>query len=186
MNIENFSSYYYKNNEVRYIKDDKLVTPYTTKASKHRYKLRDNAGNWKNIAVSSLKALAGDKLELPADAVPVYNSSNDYFICRDSTIYSFNANKQGTVLKPQIGTNGYYYVNITYNQEVKSVNLHKLVAETFIMKDYTSAGLVCMHKDNDKTNCHVDNLCIGTYSQNNKDAYADGLNPGNGLKKQED
>lgn len=186
MNIENFSSYYYKNDEVRYIKNGKLVTPYTTKTGNNRYKLRDNTGNWKSIAVSSIKALAGDKLTLPSDALPIHNSSNDYFICRDGTIYSFNANKQGIILKHQIGTSGYLYVDLNYKGVIKSVDIHKLVAETFIMKDYTSYGLVCMHKDNNKLNCHVDNLCIGTYSQNNKDAYIDGLNPGNGLKKQED
>jgi len=53
------------------------------------------------------------------------------------------------------------------------------MAETFIMNRYSSYGLCCMHKDNNKRNCHISNLSLGTYSKNNKDAYRDKLNQGN-------
>ena len=183
--IKNFSSYYYKNGEVRYIKNDKLVKPFKAKKGTSitlRYKLQDDNGNWKGIAASTIEALAGQALQLPSDATAIIGTT-DYFIDKSGTIYSFASDARGTILTPTIGSNGYLSVSIYYDGVRKTVDIHKLVAETFIMENYVTKGFVCMHKDNDKTNCHIDNLCIGTYSQNNKDAYRDGLNPGNGFKK---
>jgi hypothetical protein len=51
------------------------------------------------------------------------------------------------------------------------------------MENYPDHGLCCLHLNNDKQDNRLINLAVGTYSQNNKQAYADGLNPGNGLKK---
>ena len=84
---------------------------------------------------------------------------------------------------PGIGTNGYPYVKIQYDGIGRKVDVHKLVAEAFMMKDYSKYGICCMHRDDDKMNPHVDNLELGSYSQNNKDSYGRGRNPGNGLKK---
>lgn len=121
-------------------------------------------------------------MQLPPDATPIAGTTK-YFIDKCGIVYSFATDARGIILTPVIGTNGYLSVSIYYEGNRKTVDIHKLVAETFIMENYAAKGLVCMHKDNNKTNCHIDNLCIGTYSQNNKDAYSDGLNPGNGLKK---
>lgn len=187
--IKNFSQYYYKNNEVRYIKNDKLVKPFIAKKKNSttlRYKLKNDEEVWIGIAATTVEALAGNTLQLPSDALPIYNSNGQYFIDKAGTVYSFASDKRGIILQHQTGTSGYLYVNVFYEGTVKSVNIHKMVVETFILPNYTSKGLVCMHRDNNKTNCHIDNLCLGTYSQNNKDAYKDGLNPGNGLKKLSD
>lgn len=41
-------------------------------------------------------------------------------------------NYKGRILKPNIGTNGYYYVNISVAGKHKTCYIHKLVAETFL------------------------------------------------------
>jgi len=76
--------------------------------------------------------------------------------------------KQGIILKPRVGTNGYMQLSINYKGKLRTCSVHKLVAETFLMNDYIQKKLCCMHKDNNKLNCHLDNLVIGTYSTNNK------------------
>ena len=42
--------------------------------------------------------------------------------------------------------------------------------------------LCCMHLDDNKHNNDLDNLKVGTYSENNKAAYSTVANLGNGLK----
>ena len=103
-----------------------------------------------------------------------------YFISLTGTVYSFNPvlNPNGAILTHSIGSTGYIRVNIRGNTQ----DVHMLMARTFLDKDYVAKGLCCMHLDNDKTNPELTNLKLGTYSENNKAAYADGLNLGNGLK----
>jgi hypothetical protein len=61
----------------------------------------------------------------------------------------------------------------------RSFDIQKLMAITFLDPDYSNKGLCVMHKDDDKTNNVLTNLKIGTYSENNKSAYDNGLNNGN-------
>lgn len=65
---------------------------------------------------------------------------------------------------------GYKYV--TWRN--KNIAVHRLVAEQFV-SGKTNENWVVMHKDNNPSNNDPENLSWGTYSQNNYDAYKDGL-----------
>jgi len=69
--------------------------------------------------------------------------------------------------------NGYLYCGITYDERQKQRRVHILVAEAFIPNPNNYP--IVMHKDNNKTNCVVDNLEWGTVQKNTQDAFDDGL-----------
>lgn len=181
MVIPEFTNYRYVDGEVVDRKTNKV------KALRKRgdYKLKDDTGKWRAVSVVKIKALCGDILELPKDAVEIKSAAKGYYIDKKGTVYSFSkSNPAGAVLKGSIGSGGYLRVKIvSVCGTSKDVDVHSLVARAFIDENYIEKGLVCLHSDNDKLNPRLDNLSVGTYSQNNKDAYTDGLNPGNGLKK---
>jgi hypothetical protein len=180
MQIAGFSNYFLKENVVMNKKTNKIVTETITKKGERRLKLFDDIKGWRSVTLSEILSNAGLKLSIPDTAKPVFNSNNEYFIDITGEVYSFtNQSHQGKILKSKVGTNGYLYVKVIYKGKLKTCSVHKLVAETFLMNDYIKTKLCCMHKDNNKLNCHLDNLVIGTYSTNNKDAYRDNLNTGN-------
>ena len=59
------------------------------------------------------------------------------------------------LLKPMIHTKGYFLVWLC-NKQNKLYSIHRLVAEAFIPNPYNLPQV--NHKDEDKTNNHVDNL----------------------------
>lgn len=78
--------------------------------------------------------------------------------------------KKNTINK----ANGYLYCGITMaNGKQKQFRVHVLVAKAFISNP-NNYPCVC-HKDDNKQNCHKDNLEWGTVSKNTKDAYLRGL-----------
>ena len=149
-----------------------------------KYRIKNSDGMWCRVSEKTLLAAAGRTLKIPKDAKQIPNTSS-YWIDESSNIYSFSAqNLQGIILKPIVSTDGYMHVSIvTSDNCTKNYSVHTLMVQTFIMEDYISKGLCCMHLDNNKHNNNLSNLAVGTYSENNKAAYRDGLNPGNGLKK---
>ncbi len=111
-------------------------------------------------------------MKVPSTARQVMRATGKYYIDTDGTVYAFPiSHPQGIKSKFRLSTAGYVSTTI----DGKSVDVHVLMAETFIMQDYIKKGLCCLHRDNDKTNCNISNLNIGTYSQNNKDAVTDKL-----------
>lgn len=182
--IPGYSSYYFDNNLILI---NKKTTKPVTLFLKNKCKVKNDNGEFKNISKNTLLSLAGLSLKLPKTAKKIPKTEN-YFIDIDGTVYSYNhVYPAGIVIKPKVSTNGYLQVNININVNSvivrKTVDVHKIVAQTFLMEDYIEKGLCCLHLDNNKTNCNLTNLAVGTYSENNKQAYADGINPGNGLKK---
>ena len=57
---------------------------------------------------------------------------------------------------------GYFAVTI----DKKQLYVHRIIAHLFLGYDIGDSESVIMHLDHDKTNCHVDNLRIGTHAQN--------------------
>ena len=83
------------------------------------------------------------------------------------------------VLKPIVKMYGEYkdhprlLVNLYYDTGLyKTKQVSRLVAQSFI--DGYSDDLLVLHNDNDTYNNNANNLRIGTYSDNNKQAWDDG------------
>lgn len=77
------------------------------------------------------------------------------------------------ILKCGYKITGYLFVNLYKDKHRKMFSLHYLVANNFIIND-NNYPLV-MHLDNNKKNNHISNLKFGTYKENIKSAYDDGL-----------
>ena len=80
------------------------------------------------------------------------------------------------ILKPYLGTSGYYTVTLSKGGKRRKFLVHRLVATTFIQA-YNDKPCV-NHKDGNKLNNEVSNLEWSTYSENNKHAYDSNLKVG--------
>ena len=186
MLIPGFSKYSLINNEIINTITNKVMHRSHRGNPSEFYQLYSDTGIRKKTSYKNVKALCNidREIEVPKNALPIKHSNGEYFIDTLGNVYSFsNRSPAGKILIPQIGTNGYPIIKLHYKGKMRVVEIHQLLCVTFILEDYIERGLVCLHKDDCKTNCNLSNLSVGTYSQNNKDAYKTGLNPGNGLKK---
>jgi hypothetical protein len=74
-------------------------------------------------------------------------------------------NKFGKLLKPGKVSNGYMHVSLSNaNIKCKHMYVHHLVWITF--KGEVPKGLIICHKDTNKENNALDNLCVMTYREN--------------------
>lgn len=180
--IPNFSRYTYSNGVVVDTKSDKIMKPQNCyKSVSKRYKLKDNLGTFRTIAESKIKKLLFDYNTIPPEIKKIPDFE-DYFIGTNGRVYSLKTGEL-TELSQNIGTKGYASVRLPYKSRPVNREVHWLMCHTFLMKDYSKYGYCCMHLNNIKTDNILSNLKVATYSENNKAAYDDGLNPGNGLKK---
>ena len=148
-----------------------------------KFKVKNKKGKWVNLGYLRMKALLGLGVKVPIDAVLMHRSNDTTYITPRGEIFTTNSsNPAGYKLNPFLDSNGYYRVTVFYDGKRRPKELHSLIVENFILKDYVAQGLCCLHKDDNKTNYALSNLSIGTYTKNNKDAYITGVNPGNGLK----
>lgn len=92
----------------------------------------------------------------------------DYSVDTDGNVYSYpNKTRSGIrQLKPKTRPNGYQYVNLCYNGNVKSYAIHRLVAMAFI--DNINKMPQVNHKDENRQNNKVINLewCTAKYNSN--------------------
>ncbi len=63
--------------------------------------------------------------------------------------------------------NGYPQVMLSKGGKPKPFDIHRLVLEAFVGP--CPDGMECRHLDGDRSNCHLDNLCWGTPSRNQRD-----------------
>lgn len=181
MEIKSFSKYYINNNIVYRKIDNKIMKLMKTEKYKLYRKMKNDNNHWVSIMHDNILKLAG-VCNLPFNITKVPNTNN-VWITLNGIIYVKSIRYPlGARLTNTIGTSGYKRVAIKYKGKKGSVDVHKLMAETFLLDDYFKKGFVCMHKDGNKLNCNISNLRLGTYSENNKDAYRTGVNKGNGLK----
>ena len=188
MKIPNFSKYEYDGEVVTNLKTGKTVTKIKTPATVHdygRYMLKNDKGKWKTTSRSKIDYLTNQNmLILPEDAKPIPWSDGSTYITPSGEIYTYSSlNPTGIQLNHINVIDSYPSVGIIYKGSPTKVKIHKLVLETFVDSDYRSKGLVCLHKDNNKKNYDLSNLCVGTSSENNLAAYRDGVNRGNKLKQ---
>lgn len=95
----------------------------------------------------------------------------DYYI-DDTTfqIVSFKQKKyeQGRILTPHINKYGYIDYKFFVNGKCKRILLHHIIVKMFINPDYDSKKFEVDHKDHNRTNNSIDNLCIVTRSENSR------------------
>ena len=96
----------------------------------------------------------------------LYQISNEGNV--KSLIKRFGCEK---VLNPGITRAGYLTVTLCKNKKRESVQIHRVVAEHFLLK----TDLCVNHKDCDKLNNHVDNLEWVSYKENTHHAMSNGL-----------
>ena len=73
------------------------------------------------------------------------------------------------ILKKRIGTSGYYKVNLYSNKQVKTIEVHRLVAETFIENPKNKNEV--NHIDGNKLNNNINNLEWVTHKENIEHAW---------------
>lgn len=81
--------------------------------------------------------------------------------------------KKSKNLKTHINSVGYYTTDFQVNKIKKTVAIHRLIAEAFILNPENKATV--NHKDGIKTNNTISNLEWATYSENNKHATDNNL-----------
>ena len=91
----------------------------------------------------------------------------DYSIDRHGNVYSSKKHYKGLKLKPRV-RNGYMAVTLRGNGEVKSFNIHRLMAITFLKTKLNPSQLHVNHKDGDKKNNSIENLEWSNPSHNAK------------------
>jgi len=79
-------------------------------------------------------------------------------------------------LKPLLGNNGYFKINLYKDKKMSAINIHRLVAIAFIINDGNKKQV--NHIDGNKINNNVDNLEWVTDSENQKHSYDIGLKVG--------
>ena len=97
--------------------------------------------------------------------------SKERFFLRKNNIKPYH--KKERILKIQNNGNGYYFINLSKNNNVVIHYVHRLVALHFL--DSPNNKPTVNHKDGDKSNNHVDNLEWNTNSENQIHALKQGL-----------
>ncbi|AUR91668.1 HNH nuclease [Vibrio phage 1.161.O._10N.261.48.C5] len=182
-NIEGFPNYHFDGELVWNINKDKILKKSKHPKGYYYYKLKTACGSWKSISYGKVEVLSGLS-GIPEGFTEVPHTEGTAFVDENGRFFRRNAHNIGQEVIPNspIGSQGkpkYLEVNLLYKGKFRVVELHQLMCVTFYDKDYVEKGLVCLHKDNDKTNPKLSNLRVGTYSENNKQSYDDGINKGN-------
>lgn len=98
----------------------------------------------------------------PLRNFPSYNGSTEGRIMNVKTQH---------ILTPTLDKNGHMRVTLMRNNKQHSYKVDKAIAETFLGEH---PGMDLRHKDNDRTNSHVDNLYYTSRSETIRDAYERG------------
>jgi hypothetical protein len=174
--IENFSIYYVNTkNEIIRKSDGHIMPIYYRGNSKNQQfvKLKDDTGCWRQISYRKIISVA-----LPPSVPKGFSPVPKYpglFISTQGIVWSVPsiAHPLGKYLKVYCGKR---YAQVACHA-YGTLEIHKLLALTFLDSEYLEKGLCVMHLDDDKSNYSLTNLKIGTYSENNKAAYDTGANP---------
>ncbi|CAH9014888.1 putative HNH endonuclease [Vibrio phage 277E43-1] len=185
-NIKRFPNYHWDGVNVWNIRKNRTVKQTYSRNSTYKFvKMKSFEGKWDSVELNTVEYLSG-RWDVPSDYCVIPYTEGRAFINKEGRIYSTASVKYGVPLKPyhnDLDTSKYPKVTLHYKGKRRSMNIHQLMCVTFYDTNYVEKGLCCLHKDNDKSNYHLDNLKLGTYSENNKQAYDDGINPGNGFKR---
>ena len=103
----------------------------------------------------------------------VYLEELDVYVTEDARLF-----RNGTQLKPHTGKNGYINIVLRVNGKRKCCCLHRLVCLAY--HENPHGYKYVLHKDNNPSNCHKDNVMWGSQSQNIQQAFDEGrkISPG--------
>lgn len=101
---------------------------------------------------------------------------------RRRKVYHGSYMMRGRELKPSFGSSGYLQVGLSKSGKAKIFMIHRIVAKVFVVNDDPKCKIAVNHIDGNKTNNNADNLEWVSYSDNQKHAYANGLNSWNPRK----
>lgn len=89
----------------------------------------------------------------------IKNFENKYILSTKGRVISLNYNntRKPKELKPKLNKQGYLEVKLSKNNKTKDFMLSRLVIETFT-KFKLNKNIIILYKDNDATNCGLDNL----------------------------
>lgn len=95
----------------------------------------------------------------------------DYYI--DDTTFQVVSFKQkkyenGKILKPHIDRHGYIQYQFSINGKPKNIYLHHIIVKLFIDKNFDSSKNDIDHKNHNRQDNSIDNLCIVSRSENNR------------------
>jgi hypothetical protein len=97
------------------------------------------------------------------DWKPFRGYENLYLISNNGVVHSLISNK---ILKNNLSTSGYYFVNIYKEKKGKPKFIHHMIAESFLGHSINRFKFVIDHKDNNKLNNNIDNIQIITNRHN--------------------
>lgn len=104
---------------------------------------------------------------------PINGSNGMYYVSNLGNVKSFKYKKE-RILKPSCGQNHYPFVIICFaGQPPKNVKIHRLVAETFLLKSETKTQV--NHIDGNKCNNRVENLEWVSPKENSRHSWSNGL-----------
>jgi hypothetical protein len=105
---------------------------------------------------------------------PVLGYEGLYDVSNLGRVRSYRKKWQGEVCKypqfikkPKMTIYGYIHIRLSSKTESKWCSLHRVVLKAFTGP--CPKGMQCCHKDNNKSNNSLDNLCWGTPSSNQSD-----------------
>ncbi|AXQ66702.1 hypothetical protein HOT95_gp077 [Vibrio phage vB_VpS_PG07] len=137
-----------------------------------RVKIKSDCGKWHKKSISQLKGLANPINLEDWDLVP---GTEGLYINKSGQVLSLSTAFQGgKLLEPYINKEGYLTVAATILGKRAPIPVHCLLALTYLDPDYLDKGLLCRHLDDNKLNNNLNNLAVGTYSENLLDAYKNG------------
>lgn len=98
-----------------------------------------------------------------------------YQISTEGNIKSLNYNNTGKekLLKPKINKNGYLEIKLSINNKFKDYQVARLVLLTFRNLRLNKNDII-LYRDNDKTNCSLNNLYLTTRGKYQEFTYEKG------------
>lgn len=112
--------------------------------------------------------------EIGEQWLPVPNTNERYYVSSNGRLVttSFKNSNRCSIMKPALDANGYLRTMLLINGKLKTIKLHRIIAETFIpnIEDKPCVN----HKDFNRANNAISNLEWCTHKENAEYSYKAG------------